>query len=264
MHHTSTPAPRSGSGAVFLSDLNAVSREFSGELRRSQRRNQRRAAGNDGSSTAPRLNSVRPVPTIEGQAPAAEVFAAVGNGKRPVLRNLPMTAMQLHRACLHADAEQTLAIARRWPGFRLRMADGQLIPGGELRLKDLRITYPCDTCRPCRTIAPPSRHTAHQAAAKVAAVKSGPTTRPTSASVSTAHSPRRAGRVVMPRHPEVHEAYLSLLQHGVVDARGLRPVSCVQEASVFLAESQQADGISVQDAECLHNAAIVTALHWHR
>jgi hypothetical protein len=189
MHHTSTAAPRSGSGAV-LSDLNGVGRQFSGELRRSRRRNQRRAAGNDGTSIAARLNSVRPVPTIEGRAPAAEVFGAVGNGKRPVLRNLPMTAMQLHRACLHADAEQTLSIARRWPGFRLRMADGQLIPGGELRLKDLRITYPCDTCRLCRTNAPPSRHTAHQAAANVAAVKSGPTTRPTSASVSTAHSPR--------------------------------------------------------------------------
>jgi hypothetical protein len=189
MHHTSTSAPRSGSGAV-LSDLNGVGRQFSGELRRSRRRNQRRAAGNDGTSIAARLNSVRPVPTIEGRAPAAEVFGAVGNGKRPVLRNLPMTAMQLHRACLHADAEQTLSIARRWPGFRLRMADGQLIPGGELRLKDLRITYPCDTCRLCRTNAPPSRHTAHQAAANVAAVKSGPTTRPTSASVSTAHSPR--------------------------------------------------------------------------
>jgi hypothetical protein len=27
-----------------------------------------------------------------------------------------------------------------------------------------------------------------------------------------------------------------MLQHGVVDARGLRHVSCVQEASVFLAE----------------------------
>ena len=206
------------------------------------------------------------MPTIdsEGQAPAAEVFAAVGNGKRPVLRNLPMTAIQLHRACLHSDAEQTLASARRWPGFRLRMADAQLIPGGELRLKDLRITYPCDTCMLCRTNAPPSGHTAHQAAAKVAAVKSGVTTRPTSASVSTAHAPRRSGRMVMPRHPDVHEAYLSMIQHGVVDARGLRPVSCVQEASVFLAASQQADGISVQDAERLHNAAIVTALHWHR
>jgi hypothetical protein len=85
MHHTSTRAPQSGSGAVLL-DSNAVSRKFSGELRRSQRRNQRRATENDGSSTAPRLNLVRPVPTIEGQAPAAEVFAAVGNGKLPMLR----------------------------------------------------------------------------------------------------------------------------------------------------------------------------------
>ena len=63
----------------------------------------------------------------------------------------------------------------------------------------------------------------------------------------------RSGRVVMPRHPEVHEAYLSMLQHGVVDACGLRPVSCVQEARLMAYPSQ-----------CLHNAAIVTALHWHR
>jgi hypothetical protein len=31
--------------------------------------------------------------------------------------------------------------------------------------------------------------------------------------------------VVMPRHPVAHEAYLSMLQHGVDDARGLRHVS---------------------------------------
>jgi len=176
------------------------------------------------------------VPNIEGQAPAAEVFAAVGNGKLPMLRNLPMTAMQLHRACLHADAEHILASARRWPGFRLRMADGQIIPAGELRLSHLRITNPCDTCMLCRTNAPPSRHTAHQAAAKVAAVKSDVTARPASAAGSTAHSPRRSGRVAMAQQPVMHEAYLSMLQHGVVDARGLRHVSCVQEASVFLAE----------------------------
>ena len=40
----------------------------------------------------------------------------------------------------------------------------------------------------------------------------------------------------MAQQPVMHEAYLSMLQHGVVDARGLRHVSCVQEASVFLAE----------------------------
>ncbi len=157
---------------VQAANSNAISCRSSEELRRSQLRNRRRKDGSDGPSM-PRVRlQCERCQLSKGRRLWRNSLRRSETGSCPVLRNLPMTAMQSHRACLHADADQILASARRWPGFRLRMADGQLILGGELRLKDLRITYPCDTCMLCRTNAPPSRHTAHQAGAKVEAVKS--------------------------------------------------------------------------------------------
>ena len=248
-----------------MPNSNGDSLEVSGELRRTESRDRRRPAGADADSSAATRTSARTVQAVEERAPAAEVYVSVGNGKLPVLRNLPMTALQLHRACLHAGAEQILASARRWPGFRLRTEDGKLIPGGELRLKDLRITYPCDTCMLCRPNAPSSHHTAHQAAAKVEALKSVVTMRSTSATESAGSAPRRSGRVVVSRRPVAQEAYLSWLEHGMVDARGLRHVSRVQEASVFLAELDEpeeyhGDGHSDSSSES-DKEAVPAAVH---